>query len=200
VCSQEDLHGANSLSSTDAGLEAIMSALGRPCSGAPVHGESGGGRNAPLIKSHTSKCYASGADRDMNTFDCEASNRAANSQRLCWCGIFGTPPPPPPPLCFSTADFEVCKLDPATTPVDMPLGCVADGDGCVTSSNYPMQYGPLEACNIVIKRSGTLSAVGAFATESTADVLRMGNFEWSGSEKPLGVAVEPGTKVHKQQV
>ena len=187
------------MSSTDAELEAIMTALGRPCSGAVDHSWEGS-QNRPSINSQTSNCAIAGADRDMNTFDCAFSGGGGNVQRLCWCGIFGTPPPPPPPLCFSTADFEVCKLDPATTPVDMPLGCVADGDGCVSSSNYPMQYGPLEACDIVIKRSGRLSAVGAFATESTADVLRMGNFEWSGSKKPQGVAVEPGTKVHKQQV
>ena len=86
TCSQEDLHSSNSLLSTDAAFELIMTSLGSPCAAgwaANANSHGTGSAIRPHVNPSTSQCYASDPNRDVSTFDC-AANFAAR-QRLCWC-------------------------------------------------------------------------------------------------------------------
>ena len=93
TCSQEDLHSANSLLSTDEEFQLIMTSLGSPC---PAMSHDWGTQSdVPNIAPPHNKCHAPDADRDVSTFNCARTNSAV--QRLCWCGPFEVSTPAPAP-------------------------------------------------------------------------------------------------------
>ena len=66
--------------------------------------------------------------------------------------------------------------------------CQLDGDGCVTSHNFPRYYGTQEHCSIEIEPSlATPLNVTDFKTESNHDILTVNGKVYSGSTGPQGI-------------
>jgi len=63
-------------------------------------------------------------------------------------------------------------------------GCQMEGD-CISSLNYPANYGNDEACNVQLWGDIPLR-FDAFDTESGYDVLRVGGTSYSGTSGPAG--------------
>lgn len=71
--------------------------------------------------------------------------------------------------------------------------CSASGD-CVSSPNYPSEYGNGESCTITPQMSGVLS-VTSFSTEASFDHLTIDGSEYDGTTGPDGVSVSPSTSM-----
>ena len=67
-------------------------------------------------------------------------------------------------------------------------------ESCVSSPNYPANYGNSEACTITPQASGTLS-VTSFSTESGFDHLTIDGVWYDGTTGPDGVSVSPSTSM-----
>mmetsp|Transcript_84573 Transcript_84573/g.273384 ORF Transcript_84573/g.273384 Transcript_84573/m.273384 type:complete len:225 (-) Transcript_84573:21-695(-) len=63
---------------------------------------------------------------------------------------------------------------------------------CVTSANYPSEYGNSQACTMTALEAGTLR-VEAFYTELNYDFVLVGGLRYSGQQgPPQGVEIWPG--------
>ena len=71
--------------------------------------------------------------------------------------------------------------------------CTATG-ACVTSPNFPSNYGNNQACSIRANENGELRA-DAFSTESGYDTLTIGSTEYGGSSGPVNVSIDPATSM-----
>ena len=77
------------------------------------------------------------------------------------------------------------------------LPCAMDGHFCMTSPEYPAEYGISQKCTIDIRSNGTLTALN-FSTEENYDTLSIGEHAYSGNAGPVGVPVHKGTVVRWQ--
>ena len=70
--------------------------------------------------------------------------------------------------------------------------CTATAEGCITSPNWPANYGNSESCAIVVGTDVSL-VVQSFATESGYDLLSVNGVQYSGSGEGLnGLVVRAG--------
>merc|ERR1711990_266460 len=72
--------------------------------------------------------------------------------------------------------------------------CTTDAAGCVSSPNYPRNYGNNQRCTINVRAAGTLSATH-FNTESCCDKLRVNGRNYAGRNGPSNVAVRAGSQI-----
>ena len=72
---------------------------------------------------------------------------------------------------------------------------VTDDGRCVTSRNYPDEYGNGEDCSIYVTGAGTVSSVDTFSTESSYDYLTIADERYEGSSGPSGVEVNEETEI-----
>jgi hypothetical protein len=70
--------------------------------------------------------------------------------------------------------------------------CTATAEGCITSPNWPANYGNSESCAIVVGTDVSLM-VQSFATESGYDLLSVNGVQYSGSGEGLQGRCAPGT-------
>jgi len=90
---------------------------------------------------------------------------------------------------MAAIDYAKGYEPPAPTPAPPPgtwtlsgSGCEMDGD-CISSLNYPSNYGNNERCTV--KMAGDIAlSVEAFSTEGRYDVLTMGGSSYSGTSGP----------------
>merc|ERR1712216_695714 len=74
------------------------------------------------------------------------------------------------------------------------------GGRCVTSRNYPSNYGNRDSCTITVGGVGTVSTEGTFSTyysdyHSSYDYLTIGSTRYHGSSGPSGVSVTDGASI-----
>jgi hypothetical protein len=62
--------------------------------------------------------------------------------------------------------------------------CTATAEGCITSPNWPANYGNSESCRIAVGTDVSL-VVQSFATESGYDLLTVNGVQYSGSGEGL---------------
>merc|ERR1719433_1454917 len=94
-------------------------------------------------------------------------------------------------LLSVAGDFEPPSPTPSppTTPTPAPgnwvvtgSGCEVNGD-CISSNNYPANYGNREECSIQLNGNVPIS-VQAFNTETGYDMLTVGGVRYSGTNGP----------------
>ena len=68
-------------------------------------------------------------------------------------------------------------------------------DECISSPNYPNDYGNSEACTITPQRSKIVLSVTSFETESCCDYMTIDGVQYQGTSGPDGVVVTPGTSM-----
>merc|ERR1719330_717787 len=90
---------------------------------------------------------------------------------------------------MAAIDYAKGYVPPAPTPAPPPgtwtvsgSGCALSGD-CISSLNYPSNYGNNEACTVTMAGDFALT-VEAFSTESYYDSLTMGGRSYSGTSGP----------------
>merc|ERR1719336_3012117 len=110
---------------------------------------------------------------DTATLNAISDLRAGDTNALLYVGEGGAPPSPTP----------------APTPAPPPgtwsitgSGCVQNGD-CITSKNYPGNYGNSESCTINLAGSVSITTQ-AFDTEARYDYLTVGGTAYAGTSGP----------------
>merc|ERR1719145_47671 len=110
---------------------------------------------------------------DTATLNAISDLKAGDTNALLYVGEGGAPPTPTP----------------APTPAPPPgtwsvtgSGCTQSGN-CITSKNYPSNYGNGESCTINLAGSVSID-VQAFNTESGYDYLTVGGTRHSGTSGP----------------
>ena len=67
-------------------------------------------------------------------------------------------------------------------------------DKCVSSPNFPSNYGDNSACSIRANFPGDLE-VSAFETETHHDYLTVHSTQFDGTSGPNGVSIDPDTTI-----
>jgi len=87
------------------------------------------------------------------------------------------PPPTPAPLVPEGEAWAVASGD-----------CVINGDGCLTSPNYPLTYISDQACTVILAASNSMAIqVVDFQVEDYFDFLEVNGLHYTGGEGPGGV-------------
>jgi len=93
--------------------------------------------------------------------------------------------------CESCSQFLPClNMTEVNHPWAVVEGpCQMVEDGCITSPNYPREYGNNERCVIHVSQPalGTISAVGDFSTEAYWEKLLIDGMSFDGSTGPMHV-------------
>lgn len=107
--------------------------------------------------------------------------------------VTGIPQSPPSPNKLLRAGNETPAPTPAPVPTPRPppgtwelsgSGCTMDGD-CVTSKNYPGNYGDRQSCTITISSNDAVYLNSAtFNTEARYDILMVNGNAFSGTSGP----------------
>lgn len=67
--------------------------------------------------------------------------------------------------------------------------CTMQGQGCVSSYNYPNNYGSNQVCTITAPVVGSKIEVISFTTESGCDLLTVNGDEYDGTSGPTNVVL-----------